>query len=150
MVDLVFNNLTSDKTRRAGFFKKIIEASSQVLKLTPKNIELSINLVRENKIRSFNQRYRKKNKTTDVLSFPLLSKIDKKSGISGIMPLGDIFICLPIAKKCAAKEGITLNSELAFLSVHGFLHLLGYDHEKSSDQKKMFTIQNKILKKLSV
>ena len=65
------------------------------------------------------------------------------------MALGDIFICLPVAEERAIKEGMVLDFKLAFLIVHGFLHLLGYDHEKSNkEEKKMFAIQNKILNTL--
>ena len=110
-------------------------------------IELSINLVSEARIRYLNQKYREKNKVTDVLSFPLNQKNGVKIGIGGIIPLGDIFICLPIAKENAIKEGMSLDLELAFLTVHGFLHLLGYEHEKSEKGKKtMFKLQDKILK----
>jgi probable rRNA maturation factor len=106
-------------------------------------------LVTKDKIKDLNQKFRDKNKATDVLSFPLLSKIDKNSEISGIIALGDIFICLPVAKEDAKKEGLDLNFKLAFLAIHGFLHLLGYDHEQPKDYKKMFALQDKILKKIS-
>jgi len=133
MLDIAFNNSTPDKTRTKTFFAEILETSSKMLKLGSKRIELSVNLVNRNKIKALNQKYRDKNKATDVLSFPLLSKIDKKSQISGIMALGDIFICLPVAKEDAKKEGMVLNLKLALLTIHGFLHLLGYDHEKQKE-----------------
>ena len=103
----------------------------------------------EGRIRSLNKKYRGKNKTTDVLSFPLQEKLDAKALKGGILSLGDIFLSLPVAKKYAARQGVGLDYEVSFLTVHGFLHLLGYDHEKSSlEKQKMFSLQDKILNKL--
>ena len=63
-----------------------------------------------------------------------------------ILPVGDIFICLEIARKQADEMDIPLNQELARLAVHGFLHLLGYDHETSpEDEKRMIDLQEEIL-----
>jgi probable rRNA maturation factor len=149
MLDIVFYNSTADKTQTEKFFRKILETAITAVRLPPKNIELSLSLVAKDKIKALNQKFRDKNKATDVLSFPLLSKIDKNSEISGIIALGDIFICLPVAKEDAKKEGLDLNFKLAFLTIHGFLHLLGYDHEKPKDRTKMFALQNKLLKNLS-
>ena len=145
---MVFSNSTPDKARTEKFFREVVVAATDTLHLSSKNIELSVNLVNKNKIKSLNNKFRNKNKATDVLSFPLFSRIDKKSEINGIMALGDIFICLPVAKEDAIKEGIGLNLKLAFLTIHGFLHLMSYDHEQEKDRKKMFGLQDKILKKL--
>lgn len=68
---------------------------------------------------------------------------------SGIMNLGDIFICLPVAKKYARRENVGLDYKLALLTIHGFLHLLGYDHEETSEREVMFKLQDKILQKLN-
>ena len=80
-----------------------------------------------------------------------MTEIGTEVNTGGIMNLGDIFICLPVAKKYAARENVSLDYKLAFLVVHGFLHLLGYDHEKSTEEKeKMFTLQDKILEKIGL
>ena len=136
MVDLIFKNWTLQKAPGESFFRKIITKGSGVLKLK-KNLELSVNLVGEGQIRSVNKKHRKKDKSTDTLSFPL--------GDGN----GDIFICLSIAKKEAKRENISVEAKLAQLTVHGFLHLLGHEHEKSKrGAKKMFELENKILSKL--
>ncbi len=152
MLDLVFNNFTDDGRKiKAVFFKKIIKKAIETLGLDFKQIEISVNLVGTRKIRTLNQKYRGKDKHTDVLSFPVNSGIDEKSAISGIINAGDIFICLPIAQEDALRERVSLNFKLAFLAVHGFLHLLGYDHEKSGNNKKvMFGLQEKILKNIAL
>ena len=148
MLDLVFHNSTTSKTYGESFFKKIVAVGMQVTGLASKKIELSISLVGKRKIQDLNDKHRDKNKPTDVLSFPLNQKLDEKSAIGGIISLGDIFICFPIAQKYAKEEGMGLASKLAFLTIHGFLHLLGYDHGNTKDQKKMFVLQKKILAKL--
>ena len=67
---------------------------------------------------------------------------------SDIRVLGDIYICIPQMKRQAQSYGHSEKRELAFLAVHGLLHLLGYDHMNKDDEKKMFTIQKKIVKDL--
>lgn len=147
MLDLVFNNFTADKKYGLSFFRSIIRGAIKNLGFTGGNVELSINLVGESRIKALNKRYLGKNKTTDVLSFPISGKISIKPIDNGIITLGDIFICLPVAKRDALKEGMSLNSKLALLTAHGFLHLLGYDHEKSKKgAERMFKLQEKILK----
>ena len=146
MIDLTFNNLTADRSHGRVFFEKILKVSAKETGLGSKKIELSINLVGEGRIKALNKKYRGKNKATDVLSFPINEKVDVKSAKNAIINLGDIFICLPVAKRYALREGVSLDFKLAFLAVHGFLHLLGYDHEQSFAEKdKMFALQNKIL-----
>lgn len=145
MLDLVFKNYISQKAPSEKFFKKILDTGIKELKIKDKKIEVSLNLVGETKIRGLNKKYRGKNKVTDVLSFPLEELRLKKYAI---LPLGDIFICLPFAVKESERQKISLKKELAWLTIHGFLHLLGYDHEKSDkDAKKMFKLESKILNK---
>ena len=153
MLDLVFKNNTSQKILSEKFFKKILVTGIKELKIQDKNVELSLNLVGEAKIKELNKKYRSKNVTTNVLSFSLKEPRLKKYGI---LPLGDIFICLPFAVKEAERQNISLEKELAWLTVHGLLHLLGYDHpddEVSGPRlkrrgEKMFQLENKILNKI--
>lgn len=150
MLDLVFNNFTSDKTPggsslSAGrqFFYSLLQKAAKATGLPSGTAEISINLVGEAGIRRLNGKYRNKNKVTDVLSFPLDAGQTAKNGI---IPLGDIFICLPFAKKQAKRENISVEEKLSRLAAHGFLHLLGYDHEKSErDGQKMKELEKLIL-----
>ena len=136
MLDLVFKNYTAQRAPAGIFFAKVVNAGLKTTKSKGK-IEISVNLVGEGKIKGLNKKHRKKNKSTDVLSFPLGDDS------------GDIFICLSIAKKEAKRENISIEAKLAQLTVHGFLHLLGYDHERSvGGAKKMFALENKILSKV--
>lgn len=137
MIDLVFKNHTSQESPGHSFFEKVLKRGAKELELR-NGIEVSVNLVGETKMRELNKKYRRKDKSTDVLSFPL--------GDGN----GDIFICLSIAKSEAKRENITIKQKLARLTVHGFLHLLGYDHEKSKHgAKKMLSLERRILQKLS-
>lgn len=151
MLNLVFNNFTTDKKYGLKFFKSVVQGSANKLGFAGKNIELSINLVGENKIKALNKKYLGKYGSTDVLSFPLGDRVSIKSADNDIMALGDIFICLPVAKRRALEEGTSLNFKLAILTVHGLLHLAGYGHEKSAKEaKKMRELQEKILKRLAI
>lgn len=154
VLDLTFNNRTgpfrrsfskaSDKTQTAGFYLKILKKAAQILKIKA-GIGLSLNLVGESLIRSLNAEHRNQNQVTDVLAFGL-----GKKPVGAIMELGDIFICLPYAKKQARTAGVSPEQKLALLIIHGFLHLLGHDHERSPRAKKqMFELQKKILKNLA-
>lgn len=102
--------------------------------------DLVVVLVSKNKSQKLNKLYRKKNYPTDVLSF---SAEAKKQG------LGELVICMPIIKKQAIEYGHSVKRELETMLIHGFLHLLGYDHEKSlKDEKIMVKIQGRVLNQM--
>ena len=148
MIDLFFKNYTSQKFPKEKFFREVLNTGIKELKLKNKKIEIGLSLVGEAKIKELNKKYRGKNEVTDVLSFPLEESRLKKHGI---LPLGDIFICLPFAVKESKRQKISLKKELAWLTVHGFLHLFGYDHEKSKTAaKNMLSIESRILAKIPV
>ena len=127
------NNLTTVKIDKE-FFKEITEKVLEGEK--KKEANLSIALVGQGRIRELNKRYRGKNRITDVLAFP-----NRELG------LGEIVICLREVKKNAKRFSSTFEKELARVLIHGILHLLGYDHEKSEAQvKKMEEKQNYYLK----
>ena len=102
------------------------------------------------KMRKLNRKYRHKDKTTNVLAFaatphPPLSPGERTSE-GRVRDLGDIFISLPEAKREAKKYGWTLKYEIARLALHGFLHLLGYDHIEDTEARRMEKIESSILK----
>ena len=103
----------------------------------------SIIFVSEEKIQKINKEYRGIDKVTDVISFAFL---DNESVYDPIKILGDIYICIPKMIEQAKEYGHSEKRELSFLTVHGLLHLLGYDHTKSKeDEKIMFKLQEDIL-----
>jgi len=94
--------------------------------------ELSILFVNDRRMRILNRQYRGVDRTTDVLSFPQIEHCSKLSALSSKQfVLGDIIINLHKAKRQAAEYGLTLDEELKKLLIHGLVHLLGYNHEKS-------------------
>jgi probable rRNA maturation factor len=105
---------------------------------------VAIALVTDAEIARLNKTYRKKNKPTDVLSFPAQSaKRPSKNKF-----LGDIAIAPSIARSYARKNGRTLQSEICVLILHGLLHLLGYDHE--TDRGQMDRVEHKLRRKLGL
>ncbi|MRX71305.1 rRNA maturation RNase YbeY [Bacillus lacus] len=110
--------------------------------------ELSLTFVTNERIHEINLQYRDKDQPTDVISFAMEEMGEGELQIVGAdMPpvLGDILISVKRAQEQAEDYGHSFLRELGFLAVHGFLHLLGYDHENEEDEKKMFSKQKEIL-----
>ena len=112
---------------------------------------MSIILTNKDKIQELNNTYRKINKTTDVLSFPMFEK-EELEDFEGIIPepLGDIVISIEKVKEQAEEYGHSFERELAYMVVHGFYHLMGYDHIELSDRKIMREKEENILNKLQI
>ncbi|MBO8156050.1 MAG: rRNA maturation RNase YbeY [Bacillaceae bacterium] len=110
--------------------------------------ELSITFVDNREIQIINRNYRQKDQPTDVISFAMQEQGEGEVAIIGEeMPLllGDIVISIDRAKEQAKEFGHSLERELGFLAVHGFLHLLGYDHQTKEQEQKMFNRQEELL-----
>lgn len=115
------------------------------------NKEVSVRVVDDFTMREMNRTYREVDRTTDVLSFPQWEPDEALDLYEDErIPLGDIVISLPKAKEQAEHLGHSLERELGFLSVHGFLHLLGYDHHTSEDSQQMFAKQEEILSRIGL
>lgn len=112
------------------------------------NAIANIIIVDNDKIRSINKEYRNIDKVTDVISFAL--EDDDTFVTLPIRVLGDIYISINKAEDQAKEYGHSLKRELAFLTTHGMLHLLGYDHMKKEDEIVMFEKQDKILDDLDI
>src|SRR5574342_718621 len=103
--------------------------------------ELSVTFVSNERIQEINREYRDKDQPTDVISFALEEMGEGEIEVVGAdIPrvLGDIIISVPRAREQAEEYNHSFMRELGFLAVHGFLHLLGYDHMNEQDEKKMF------------
>ena len=94
-----------------------------------------------------NKDYRNIDRITDVISFALN---DEQDFLIKTEEIGDIFICIDQAKRQAEEYGHSLDRELGFLSVHGYLHLNGYDHMTKEDEEIMFKKQEEILEKANL
>ena len=106
------------------------------------------------KIKELNNEFRNVDRVTDVLSFPLLEndelKGEEMQNESILTDLGDIVICKSRAIKQAQEYGHSIEREICFLSLHGFLHINGYDHIQKEDEMVMFPLQDKILEKAKI
>lgn len=110
------------------------------------DFEVSVSIVNDEEIRELNNRFRNVDAPTDVLSFPLINSFgDEKEVV-----LGDIVISIEKAQSQALEYGHSLKREIGFLTLHGLLHLLGYDHMDEADEKRMFDLQNDILSKVGM
>ena len=121
-----------DKERLLAEIKKVMS----FLKISKQ--DLSITFCGDSLIQKLNKEYRHKDKPTDVLSF----EMDEPK------LLGDIIISLPMARKNTKAFGTGLFEEVVFLIVHGILHLLGHDHYKKNEEKKMRDLERQIMFKL--
>lgn len=108
-----------------------------------KNAIFNIIIVDEKTIQEINREYRNKDSITDVISFAL--EDDDSFIKTDYRVLGDIYICLNKARSQASEYGHSFLREFAFLTIHGLLHLLGYDHIKKEEEEVMFKLQEMIL-----
>jgi probable rRNA maturation factor len=106
--------------------------------------ELSLGLIGNAEMRKLNARYRRKDYATDVLSFPVDGKLPAPNRL-----LGDVIISVEKAREQARERGRTRDEEMVTLLIHGIVHLLGYDHERSAkDARVMKRLENKIYREL--
>lgn len=116
--------------------------------------ELSLKLVSDRQMQEINYQYRQQDKPTDVLAFASLEadipKPKDKSYLQEPLYLGDLVISLDTAAKCAQQQKHSLITELAWLSSHGLLHLLGWDHNDESTLKEMLDLQAKLINKIDL
>lgn len=140
---LEITNLTQNLIDE-NFFKEI---AKYVLEKEKKQGIISLVLVGPGRIKKLNKEYRKKNKVTDVLSFPAKEEVpvqDKE--IKNF--LGEIVICLRVIKKTSKRENIPFEEELARVFIHGILHILGYEHHSPEKEKIMLEKQEQYLKEI--
>jgi probable rRNA maturation factor len=127
--------------------EKLLQLAAKLEKVGDDS-ELSITFVTNDRIQEINKEYRHKDMPTDVISFAMEELGEGEIPLTGMeIPrvLGDIIISVARAREQALEYGHSFIRELGFLAVHGFLHLLGYDHEIEEDEKVMFSRQKDIL-----
>ena len=115
------------------FFKKICKAFPKKYKFLNKKVTFTVLLSNNKNIKKLNKVFRKKNKSTDILSFPLNQKIK----ISKNTYLGDIIISYNYLDKPRSQDLKLFKEKIIKIFIHGFLHLLGFDHKKNGDYSKM-------------
>lgn len=141
----IINELNED-IKELSEVKKVVLFALNYQKIT--NAVFNIIVVDKDTIQKLNREYRNKDSVTDVISFAL--EDDNTFIKTDLRVLGDIYICLDRAKEQASEYGHSLLRELSFLSVHGLLHLLGYDHQTKEDESVMFGLQEMILNEYGI
>ncbi len=125
-------------------FDAICLSTYTTLKLC-ENVVFDVNIVDTKEIKKINKKYRKMDKATDVISFA-----NRDEQTLFVPLLGEIYICLDVAKAQAKEYKHSLQRELIFLFTHGLLHLLGYDHMSKKEEKIMMSLSNKIISKAQI
>jgi len=124
------------------FFNSLVQVFPKKYRFIKKKISLTILLSNNKNIKKLNKRFRNKNKSTDVLSFPSEKKINiKKSPY-----IGDIVVSYEFMNKPKSLNALEFKDKTIKIFIHGFLHLLGYDHIKLKDFKDMLIEEEKIYK----
>ncbi len=125
------------------FLDKVIKDTMELEKV--ENANFSIVLVGNEKIQEINKNYRGIDRVTDVISFAFEDNPNMR--YNNMRFLGEIYICIPRMQEQAILYGHSEVRELAFLTVHGLLHLLGYDHQTKEEEEVMFKKQEEVLDK---
>ncbi len=114
------------------------------------NAEVAVTFVDDPYIQQLNREYRGIDRPTDVLSFPMSDDEEEIDIPEMVEMLGDIIVSIPRAEAQAEEYGHSFQRELGFLLVHGFLHLLGYDHHTEEEEREMFMRQEEILRRFQL
>jgi probable rRNA maturation factor len=159
-LDIYIENLQNKIEVTPDLEKNITDAVKASIEMEGFDIEseVSILLVDNEKIRDINNEHRHIDKSTDVLSFPVVEmhegEIISNEGDfdldEDLLLLGDIVISLETAKSQAVEYGHSFEREIAFLTTHGVFHLLGYDHMERGEEEKMLQKQEAVLRKLGL
>lgn len=137
----VFNETEEDLSKDIMELKDFLYKVAKDEKLD--NIIYNVIIIDNDRIQKINKEYRGKDMPTDVITFAL--EDDKTFNRTDIRVLGDIYISIDKVRSQALEYGHSFKRELYFLSIHGFLHLLGYDHMKEEEKKVMFKKQEEVL-----
>ena len=132
--------------------KKVIEKCFEIENIINKNLYINVIFTIPQKIKEINKQYRNIDRETDVLSFPMYEReeILLKKDRTEPDTLGDIIISIEQVKKQAEEFGHSFERELSYMLVHGFYHLMGYDHIKEEEKKVMREKEEFVLNELNI
>ena len=137
------SNLWNKKIKKPNiFFNNLINFFPKNYRFVKKKVSLTILLSNNKNIKKLNKRFRNKNRSTDILSFPF----EKKLNIKKSPYIGDIVISYEFMNKPKNLSSLEFKCKVTKIFIHGFLHLLGYDHIKLKDFKEMLSEERKIYK----
>ncbi len=143
----IFNQTEEDLSKELKTVRKVLQQAAKIEQL--KNIECNVIIARDEDLHELNRTYRGIDCATDVITFAL--EDEKKV----VLPehyrvLGDIYISLDRAHGQAVEYGHSFLREICFLAVHGFFHLLGYDHQTKEEEEIMFQKQEEVLESYGI
>lgn len=142
----IFKEIDED-IKELDTVKKVLDYALKKENL--ENHEFNVIIVDNDYIHNLNREYRNIDRETDVITFALEDE-DKVISEGDNVLLGDIYISIDKAKSQAKEYNHSLERELSFLAVHGFYHLLGYDHQTKEDEEVMFKKQDEVLDELNI
>ena len=154
MYEIIYQDI-EEKSEYDEIIRKVLAECFKEENLENSKLYITITLTTPEKIQEVNKKYRNIDKTTDVLSFPMFEKEELEEKIKNndfIYEdiLGDIIISIDKVKEQAIEYNHSFERELSYMIVHGFYHLMGYDHIKEEDKEKMRPKEEKILNKLQI
>ena len=154
MFEIIYQDIEENKEYEETI-KKVLEQCFKEEKLENSKLYITITLTNSENIRKINKEYRNIDKATDVLSFPMYEKEELEEKIAKQHyehedVLGDIVISIEKVEEQAKEYGHGFERELSYMIVHGFYHLMGYDHIEEEDKKKMRPKEEKILNTLKI
>ena len=154
MFEIIYQDIEENKEYEKTI-KKVLEQCFKEEKLENSKLYITITLTNSKNIRKINKEYRNIDKATDVLSFPMYEKEELEEKIAKQHyehedVLGDIVISIEKVEEQAKEYGHSFERELSYMIVHGFYHLMGYDHIEEEDKKKMRPKEEKILNTLKI
>ncbi len=147
LAEITYEGIEEDK-KFQEIIDKVYETCFKEEGLYNGKIYLSIIISNEEYIKKINSKFRNVDSITDVLSFPMFEKEEIESIKQQEEVLGDIIICIPRVQSQAEEFGHGFDREFAYMLVHGFYHLMGYDHMEEEDKNKMRAKEENILKKV--
>lgn len=152
-VEITYNSIEKNELYE-DLIEKVIDECFKNEKMDNLKLYVSITLTIPDEIQKINKKYRNIDKPTDVLSFPMFEKeeiqelIKENYQVDDV--LGDIIISIPRVKEQAIEYGHSFERELSYMCVHGFYHLMGYDHIRDEDKKKMRAKEDEVLNILKI
>ena len=141
-MEVEINNLTEEKEEEISVISFVLETALKFEKI--ENAIFNVIIVDNSYIHNLNKTYRGIDRETDVITFALEDE-KEMLGLCNVRILGDIYISIEKAREQAREYGHSLRRELSFLAVHGFYHLLGYDHMTKEEEEVMFKKQEEVL-----
>ena len=155
MYEITYLNIEKGKEDCERIVEKVLKKCFEEEGLIDSKLIMTITFTTPEEIRKINKKYRKIDKATDVLSFPMFEKseLDEKIKNKDFLyedVLGDVIISIDKVREQAEEYGHSFERELSYMLVHGFYHLMGYDHIEEEDKKIMRPKEEKILNELKI